>query len=399
MPHRLIALLGLASSPLMGQSVQDWAQLLNLRPSPTVQNLVMTREAQGGGGIWQVQKIDNATGPLHGDCVGFTITKLPKVGGREVAGPDLVQWLRIHMNDYLDPAVAQIAVEGFEDQWRWESRNPMGAVLLYKWKGSAARQTAQVVTESSNTHWIFTTVRPTGTGGAAWPVTGNRWFAVSPHEKNLNFYSRGAYRLTAPAADEAAAQAIITAEQKLWSDFMNKVEGFIKARGGQTAPMTSIAMGQVRQDWDPMKGNIYQPLVKWVDPEGAWVTDDPKARFKLVVKPGMVECEFIERGLNGAELIRTLPLQPSGADGWRIERPNTDKETLAFAGFSEATVKHVLAANPSPSIFKFTRKGNQLKAGWSGLSVSLDGRGKVAAIKDPAMARAREFALNPVSTP
>jgi hypothetical protein len=173
------------------------------------------------------------------------------------------------------------------------------------------------------------------------------------------------------------------------------MEAFVKLNGGRTGAVTGITPGQVAQDWAGLRGSLYSPVVKWVDPEGTWISDDPKARFRLVVKPGMKECDFIERTPAGTELVRTLPILPGGKDGWRLERSNADEETLTFSGFSEANIKLIREANPGPSVFTFLRKGGQLKAKWQGLSVSLDGQGNVAAIKDPATGRAREYSLNP----
>ncbi len=389
----ILLITGLAAAPLSAQSVQDWAQIMNLRPSPAVQNSVMTRGAAGDG-VWQVQKLDHGQGQLHGDCFGFSISHLPSAGGKDMLPQDLLHWVRVHLSDFINPEIGSCSVKGFEDQWRWESKLPGSAVVYFDIKAPMAFRGCQVVSEASPMHWVFSTVRASGEGMKAWPVSGNRWFALVGQQKSLNFYTRGVYRLPAAPADAAAGAATIAAEQAFWRDWMGRVEGFVKSRGGKTSAINGITPGIVAQDWDSLRGSLYSPAIKWVDPEGTWISDDPKARFRVVVKPGMMECDLIERTAAGTELLRTLPLHPGGAEGWRLERPNSDNEVLTFAGFSEATIKLIQTAKPGPSILRFQRKGNQLKAKWQGLSVSLDGKGGVAAIQEPSTSKSREYSFN-----
>lgn len=388
----------------------------------------MTRPAAADAGIWHFQKIEAASGPLGLDFYGLTVVKPPKAAGRPLKPDEVVHWIRTHFSDFLDPNYASSRVEGFEDQWRWQSATAAaGAVLeVSLLKAEPPGTACLALTEHSPASWVLTTVHAADPKFRDWPVSGHRWFGwtalrnpdetdpapVAPRSRGkpaprpspkadghqpYQILTRGAWRLPA-GTDPTQWDAIAAHEDALWKGFIQRVQTFITTQGGECGP-SPAPDGMRREDWEPIRNANFAPAVHWVDPEGTWASNDPKKRFKLVIHPGFRQCDFIERSSSGLELSRTVPIQPAGdGEAWKIERSSVDPEILAFLGFDPKATSQIIAAAPAPSYLTFFRKGPLLKARWYGFIVERDAKGGVAAIKGPGATRAKDydFALAPV---
>lgn len=404
------------------QGVADWLPQINFRPSPALQAAVMNRPAIAEKGIWHFQKMEAGTGALYTDCFAFTVMKPPRVAGRDMTQTELLHWSRSHLNDFLPQEMASCRVEGFEDQWRWESSvSAAGAVVEFGLKTAEPPGVAcMAVAEQNSAYWALCSVHASAQGMRDWPVSGNRWFGISENaqaepdepavkkkekgapearpaaKKQYTFYTRGAWRLQSGTGPEQAG-AIIKREEELWKGFSAKLQAFITENGGECAPGT-VPSGQWQHDWDQVRGTIFSPRVSWADPEGTWVSQESKERprFRLEVQPGLRTCEFIETGSGGRELRRTVPMQPAGdQQGWRIERSSVDPEVLEFQGFDAASREQIIAAAPGPCYLVFTRKGGVINARWHGFIVSRDGNGGIAAIKAPGATKPKDYVLAP----
>ncbi len=410
------------------QSLADWLPWVTFRPTLTVQSAIMSRPAAADAGIWYFQKIEAGTGPLRLDSYGITVTRAPRVGGREIKPDELVHWIRTHLADFLDPALAVPEVVGFEDRWKWESRASAagGVVRLALPRATTAGTSCLAVTEQDASSWVFSTVRAAGADLRDWPVNGNRWIgwrSIKSAEAGegeeagtaarkgavpgaagaktggvppFTFSTRGAWRLPA-GTDPSQAEALVAGEEALWKSFIQRVQRFITDLGGECVP-DSFADGLMTLDWEPVLANNFFPDVPWMDPEGVWGSTDSISRFRLVIHPGFRQCDFTERSSRGGELTRRVPIQPAGEEGgWKIERSSTDSEVLAFLGFDPKTIAQITAAAPGPTYLIFTRKGGVLKARWHGFIVERDGKGNVAAIKAPGAVRPKEFDFAPLA--
>lgn len=419
----LFAALVLTSSSARSQDqiVADWARQLNFRPSPSQQAALMARPAAPGKGIWYFQKIEAATGRVCMDYFAFNVVKAPQVAGRDMRAGELLQWVRTHLNDFLDPAEASCKVEGFQDQWRWASEtSAAGAVVHFDLKNADPPGTACLgLAEQNPTWWVLSSVHTGAADRQDWPVSGTRWFGwndikttqeatetkAAPGSKKtfvqkpFVLYTRGAWRVRGAAAGDKS-DAVMAREEALWKGVIERLKAFVIAHGGQCEP-SNLPTGVTKQDWEPLPGTAFAPHMNWVDPEGSWTSTDPKNRFRLVINPGFQTCEFIERGGNKRELSRTMPLLPAGAagEGWKVERSSVDPEVLEFLGFDAPVRGKIVEAATPPSYLTFTRKGSSLKARWHGFIVERDGKGGVSGIKAPGSMPPREYDFAPTPAP
>jgi hypothetical protein len=403
------------------QIVADWARQINFRPSPAQQAALMARPASSGKSIWYYQKIEAGSGRVCMDYFAIHVTKAPQVAGRDMRAGELLQWARTHLNDFLDPAEASCRVEGFQDQWRWASEtSAAGAVVHFDLRNADPPGTACLgLAEQNASWWVLSSVHSGAADGVDWPVSGNRWFgwndlktteatpetAPAPSakksftQKPFILYTRGAWRVRSAAVGEKA-DAIIAREEALWKGVIERLKAFIIAQGGQ-CEASALPTGVTKQDWEPLPGVTFAPHINWVDPEGSWVSTDSKKRFRLVINPGFQTCDIIERGGNGREISRTMPLLPAGAagDGWKIERSSVDPEVLEFLGFDATARQKIIEAAPAPSFLTFNRKGNNLKARWNGFIVERDGKGGVAGVKAPGSTLPRDYEFSTYAPP
>ncbi len=408
-------------SILMAQSVADWLPMINFRPALPHQTALMTRPAAAPAGLWHFQKLEAGNGPLGLDAYGLTVIKPPKAAGRELKPDEVLHWIRTQFTDFLDPALASSRVEGFEDQWKWQSSSAgAGAVIHVTLAKATPPGTACLaLTEQTPASWVLSTVHAADTARRNWPVSGNRWFGWtalgSPADPDpetsltgrkgkpapraaarpaghqpYQIITRGAWRLPAGTPPDQW-DTIAAHEEAFWKGFVQRVQTFIIDQGGECGPALPPD-GTMRQDWEPIRQANFVPAVHWVDPEGTWTSTDAKNRFRLVIHPGFQQCEFIERSASGLELRRTVPIQSAGdGEGWKVERSSVDPETLGFLGFDAKTTAQIIAAAPPPSYLIFSRKGPLLKAKWCGFILERDGKGGVAAIKAPGATRHKEY--------
>lgn len=417
--------LGLAFfSSAQGAPETDWLAQINFRPAPALQAIIMGRPAVEEGGIWHFQKIEAGTGPLFTDFFGFTIKRFPKAAGREMKPQELLLWSRTHLGDFLDPQSVTAQVNGFEDQWRWESNaSASGAVVQFDFKmGNPPGPACLAVTDQNSAFWVLSSVHASAKGVHDWPVNGNRWIGLMetkshdtseepaitekhkgdkqagekkrPEKTHYLFYTRGAWRVRS-GTEAGLVPDVIKQEEALWKGYIGRFQDFIIAQGGECGPAPQ-PVGAFPLEWDKVRDASFAPYIPWADPEGSWTSTDPKARFRLVIHPGFKTCDFIERGRDGKELSRSVIMQPAGEGGdWKVERSSVDPEVLEFLGFDATAAAQIMAVAPGPSYMTLTRKGPMLKARWHGFIVERDGKGAIAAIKAPGAFRPKEYDLAP----
>ncbi|MDB6069713.1 MAG: hypothetical protein JWL81_884, partial [Verrucomicrobiales bacterium] len=360
---------GAIPSPVSAQALADWLPQLNFRPAPGLQSNLMSRPAVADKGIWHFQKIEAGIGPLCTDLHAFTVVRAPQAAGREMKPSEILNWARVHLGDFLDPAMATCSVSGFHDQYRWESdASAAGAVVRLNLATADPPGPAYLaVTEQNAGYFVLTGVHASTADSRDYPVSGNRWIGwtdaknggsaadeapsgskpkpsnpknatpakPSAPGRSFTIYTRAAWRVQS-GTDPAKADAIIAREDALWKGFTERLQAFITEQGGQCAP-ASLICGQFQQEWEPVRNsNNFTPFINWMDPEGSWTSTDPKKRFQLVIHPGFTTCEFIERAGAGREIRQTVPILPAAAgEGWKVERSSVSPEVLDFLGFDK----------------------------------------------------------------
>jgi hypothetical protein len=373
------------------QSAQEWIPQICFRPSSSQQAEVMSRPTPAGSttGVWYVQKIENAQGPLCLDFHELTIERFPAVNGRPLMASEFLNWVRRSLPEHLAESPLELAVNGFADRYRWQSGNAAGATAIATIANYPAKA-AMLLSEQTAGYFVLSAVRGGAEGMEHYPISGNRWIGMqtSDKEKRGTLFSRAAFRV-APSIAAADVEAAIAREEAIWTKFLENVKKMVLAHGGAVAA-DKPPFPMMKLDWDALRSTLHIPIVKWIDPEGNWESTDEKSRFRLEIKPGLAMCDFIERGAQGREIKRSLPLQASsGPDGGLfVERSNVDAEVLTFAGFSPEFQDQIIKAAARPSRLIFMRKGDTLLAKWEGIRVTKDIKGNLAAIREPGTSKA-----------
>ena len=145
-------------------------QLISFRPPTAIQREFHKR------GVWHIQGIEDGIGPVNLDNYCVKILELPSLKGLDFLR-GLLRYLRLNINRFVDPGRARFSPYSAADAARWNSDNPVGAVLHIDLAGTGAfnLEDGSVLCSSySDTHWIFSTVYTMA--DQYHPVSGNRQF-------------------------------------------------------------------------------------------------------------------------------------------------------------------------------------------------------------------------------
>lgn len=202
------------------------------------------------------------------DYYPVRVTKLPEINGRQATPAQLLEHVRLNINQFVDTTITEF--EPFEqgDAAKWKSDDPHGAMLLLRIKLSRGlADLALVVTsmESSN-EWRFSTVRG-GSGykalnnrsnPGAHPVSGNRAFGYFRSGESWTFHTIGSDRATRPMDEfwgiPKAREIGFAKADELWKSFQSKLVAFVVSNGGE-AKVDAAATKSKRYEWDNIRND------------------------------------------------------------------------------------------------------------------------------------------------
>jgi hypothetical protein len=248
--------------------LQDWSRLISYRPSPIIQGGVGTRFQMFGIPQRVVHAIEDGRGPINLDYYPIQVSAMPVSGNHTMQPNELLEFIRRNMNSFVDqhPDGCKFApYEPLIDTNMWAPpflTMPFpGAVLSIDMISNHinVEDGSVVLSESDSSHWVFTTLwSPNDLGH---PVSGNREFGYTPtHAGEFIFYTRGADRVTT-WVDEALANTVFTAADRLWISFQRRVAEFVNNNGGLAVIPHRLSD---RYDWDAVKAQYHSPTVSWI---------------------------------------------------------------------------------------------------------------------------------------
>ncbi len=104
-----------------------------------------------------IQKLEDAIGDLNLDLYPVRVTKLPTVNGTALDSAGLLNYIRLHIDDFVDTDLGNFLpyLAGTDDT-SWTSSSPAGTVFKIDLAGP---DDAAVVTSlAESRRWRFTTV-------------------------------------------------------------------------------------------------------------------------------------------------------------------------------------------------------------------------------------------------
>lgn len=212
---------------------RPWLDLiLHSAPRPVVADLARR-------GI-SIPKLNDAHGDINLDYYSVRISKLPFLHGRQMTAEALLVHIRRNINDFLDTNNSSFPpLDNSLDKPRWESDNPLGAVIdinVNVLRFLAPRRlyidhSLVVCSRAEPRLWVFTTAHSQSAGYH--PVTGNRMWGIQPDGNEWVLFTRGADRAT-QLLDwvENVIGSVWAGADALWRSFQARVRDFINANYG-----------------------------------------------------------------------------------------------------------------------------------------------------------------------
>lgn len=215
-----------------GQMAKAWLDLIRHDVQPEI---TATLAARG----MQVQKLADAVGTFSFDRYDIRIDTLPTVDGTQLDASALVDYVRLHLNDFVDHAASTFApYDSGVDDVQWGSSTPAGAVFSIDIGGYPGVDDAAVVgSYVDSTRWRFTTVRTPRTGDH--PVSGTREFGLRTDDGAMVLYTRGVDRIT-NIAEDIGARFVFKGQDALWQSFQAGVARFVKQKGGAATILAPV---------------------------------------------------------------------------------------------------------------------------------------------------------------
>jgi hypothetical protein len=100
---RIVAILiTVVASPVAeAQNLSAWKDILSFRPSKAVQEAVQKR-----GDTWTIHRMEDAAGRVNLDYYPVVTRKLPNVDGAILSAVQMLEYVRRHINDFVDTDLA-----------------------------------------------------------------------------------------------------------------------------------------------------------------------------------------------------------------------------------------------------------------------------------------------------
>jgi hypothetical protein len=313
------------------------------------------------------------------ELMQLLITKPPQVLGREMSSVEMLDYVRNHLAEFMDPAQMSLTPLAFDDKFRWGTKSPSGTIFRIDYKGALPEQASVVVSDSLNDRWGFTNIYSGIPGVEDHRIAGTRWFGISftGVKNQFIFFTKTAYRAL-QGQDKAHLDAVVEAESIAWKSLLLKVKEWVEKLGGKADLDARPPVLQL-EPWETARATNYYPLEKWTDVDGNWESREVKdggGRFRLELEPGMAGGTLIERGSHGRELRKKVLMSGAGQDTWTLSRAQ-DEEVLRFYGVSDEILTKIMEGKAPPSVLSITKAGDKLKATWAGLRIQKNIKGEL----------------------
>ncbi|MFI6959874.1 hypothetical protein ACIBJI_41230 [Nocardia sp. NPDC050408] len=250
-------------------SLQEWADLISLRPSVPMQLALNDRFQVFGRPTRVVHALEDAVGPINLDFYPIRVEAMPTSEGATMTAEDLLEMIRRNINMFIDGSPDGCNFDPLDpaiDPAAWVPlflpRGFPGAVISIDMfsNGFNVDSGSVVAAEIAADHWTFSTVWTPGDGGH--PVSGNRRFGFEPRSAGeFVFSTRGADRTTSQL-DHQLAATVFGAAHQLWLSFQRRVAAFVNNNGGRAHIEDPTSD---RYDWPTVQATYHHPTVEWAN--------------------------------------------------------------------------------------------------------------------------------------
>jgi len=236
-------------------ALTDWRDLIRFSPPPSVVRAIGSRRPI----YYRIQTIGSArSDDVNLDFYPVYVSRMPRLGGRQLDAASLFDYFRRNINDFLDTDEAEFEGASTADTARWASSSPLGTVLYIDIGGWKIPDDAYVVcSDYSPRHWRFSTLTQRVAGMASFtdehPVSGTREFGYQGSDQRAVFYTKGADRGTFRL--EWMNRMAFSGGHQLWVSFQREFVNWVNRHGGRAArfafgpgPRPDVFISQ-RKNW------------------------------------------------------------------------------------------------------------------------------------------------------
>jgi hypothetical protein len=232
------------------RNYQFWQDLVSFVPPASTERRLKQGE--------YIQLLDrHAKGTVANlDFFAVRISEFPQSNGRRLTASELLTYMRLHFNDFLENRWADFVPP---DGPEWRSPDPSGSVAYFKMydPGGLIKHVdngSVVVSDVSPQSWTFSTANTWAHSDH--PVSGHRQFGFIPlKDGTCLVYTRGGDRPTGWLDAQVAGIGFETAEN-LWRGWQAKLAGWVKKLGGDAKIAPPVI---ARPLWDDVRQRFYHP--------------------------------------------------------------------------------------------------------------------------------------------
>jgi len=226
----------------------NWKELVTFKPPRSVidrleslPSMIYTVDRTGNSikDPWKIQSIEGAKGfAINLDFFSVTINKLPMTGSKRCSADELLEFMRLNINDFVDSELSQFEPHPQlmpDELQRWQNK-PFESIISISIPMDAG---SVIVSDYKSNGWIFTTIHDPW--NFSHPVSGNRQFGYQTDGNKYIFFTRGADRITT-STDEFIGKILAGFDEnpiqfekadELWKSFQMGIIKYVNENGGR----------------------------------------------------------------------------------------------------------------------------------------------------------------------
>jgi hypothetical protein len=234
-----------------------WQHLIRFRPPSSVATTLYNKMTAITPSFtlwdgWPVQTLARASGPINLDYYPVKVTRMPTLDGRTPTASQLLEAMRMRLNDLVDNRYANFEPYDDEEATLWQSSSPEGAVIHIDMRMGGPNMNPDdgsvACTRKTSDHWIFSTIW--SVADAAHPVSGNREFGYTEgSDSSVTLYTRGADRPTR-IVDNLISDTVFSGAHSLWMSLQQGLKSWIDGAGGAAEILSPTSN---RYDWEAVR--------------------------------------------------------------------------------------------------------------------------------------------------
>lgn len=234
-----------------------WQHLIRFRPSSTIATTLYNKMTAITPSFtlwdgWPLHTLRRASGPINLDYYPVKVTRMPTLDGRTATAPQLLEAMRLKLNDLVDSRYANFEPYDDDEATLWQSSSPEGAVIHIDMRMGGPNMNPDdgsvACTRKTSDHWLFSTIW--SVADASHPVSGNREFGYTQgSDGSVTLYTRGADRLTR-LVDDLMSDTVFSGAHSLWMSLQQGLKRWIDGAGGAAEILSPTSN---RYDWEEVQ--------------------------------------------------------------------------------------------------------------------------------------------------